>query len=204
MPILKVKFTAQIKSTSQGPLTIPISSFSARTSLYAEPRSTRVYQPGTTTAIWVQYMRPVVNTALSIVVPGYNFLSPISLRIPGYITITKWLNNKPTLLGSVPIKTPRTDTGSRSNSITLSGELVSHPFTITSLPTREVPVTNYNYIRQSVSTGVRCGLNNNINVGEFMLVDTIPYRVTQVSIWDSEAYGSMELTSQPISFGYVN
>jgi len=150
-------------------------------------------------------MRPVVSTSLSLVVPGYNHLSDISLRISdGYIKITKWINNKPIILGNVPIKTPRTDTGSKSSSITLSGELVSYPFTITSLPTNEVEITNYNYIRQSVSTGIRCGLNNNINIGEFMLIDTVPYRVTQISIWDSEAYGTMELTSQPISFGYVN
>jgi len=205
MSILKVKFTAQIRSASQGNLTIPISSFSARTTLSAQPRSTRVYQPGVSAAVWSTYMKPVVTTALSIVIPSFNYLTPIAARITdGYITVVKWINNQPTTLLIVPITDPRLDQGSKSNSITLNGEQVTYPFTITTLPTRQVIITNYNYIRQSISTGVRCALNNNINIGEFMLIDTVPYRVSQITVWDSEAYGTMELTSQPISFGYVN
>ena len=204
MPIQKVKFTAQIQSSSQGNITIPISSFAARTSLYTEPRSTNVHTPQGESH-WVQYMRPVVYHSLSIVIPSHNYISAVSARISdGYINVIKWIDNVPKSLGSVPIESPRIDVGSKSSSITLSGETITNPFTITTLPTREVEITDYDYIRQSVNTSVRCGLNNNINIGEFMLIGTVPYRVTQIALWDSEAYGTMELTSQPMSFGYVN
>lgn len=209
--ILSSRYRAYITSPLHSPLQLPISSFSVRINLNAEQRSTKIHSPQGSVE-WAQYMKPVVSTYAEVTIPTFNLMPEIVARMKtnnrstatqGRLLVYRVLGNTPDLLASVPTQRGRSDEGSRKNSVTISGDITSTPWGHNNLPTKQVNITNISYLRIEATVGVRCGLNNIISIGEMMMINGMTYRVTQLSQWVSEIYGSMELTSQPISFGYV-